>query len=93
MPRHGDMGTGLHYIEVRFVIFLSCGFTTVAVINPPERKLAKCNFVCIGHHINPTYLNQENQGHNHEKILDKAKPMGGHNLSLLVEIGLTYPKV
>ena len=27
--------------EVRFASFLSCGFTTVAVINPPEKKLAK----------------------------------------------------
>jgi hypothetical protein len=27
--------------EVRFAIFLSSGFTTVAVINPPENKLAK----------------------------------------------------
>ena len=29
------------YTEVRFASFLSGGFTTVAVINPPERKLAK----------------------------------------------------
>ena len=27
--------------EVRFASFLSGGFTTMAVINPPERKLAK----------------------------------------------------
>ena len=27
--------------EVRFVRFLSSGFTTMAVINPPENKLAK----------------------------------------------------
>jgi hypothetical protein len=27
--------------EVRFVSLLSGGFTTMAVINPPERKLAK----------------------------------------------------
>ena len=27
--------------EVRFVSFLSGGFTTMAVINPPERELAK----------------------------------------------------
>ena len=29
------------YTEVRFASFLSGGFTTVIVINPPERKLAK----------------------------------------------------
>ena len=28
-------------IEVRFASFLSSEFTTMAVINPPERKLAK----------------------------------------------------
>ena len=27
--------------QVRFASFLSGGFTTMAVINPPERKLAK----------------------------------------------------
>ena len=27
--------------EVRFASFLSGGFTTMAIINPPERKLAK----------------------------------------------------
>ena len=27
--------------EVHFASFLSCGFTTMAVINPLERKLAK----------------------------------------------------
>jgi hypothetical protein len=32
--------------EVRFASFLSGGFTTMAVINPPERKLAKCTSVC-----------------------------------------------
>ena len=32
-----------HYCtEVRFASFLSCIFTTMAVINPPEKKLANC---------------------------------------------------
>ena len=31
--------------EVRFASFLSGGFATIAVINPPERKLAKCTSV------------------------------------------------
>ena len=31
----------LHCTEVRFASFLSGGFTTLAVINPPEMKLAK----------------------------------------------------
>ena len=30
-----------HYTEVCFASFFSGGFTTMAVINPPERKLAK----------------------------------------------------
>ena len=31
----------MHSAEVRFASLLSDGFTTVAVINPPEKKLAK----------------------------------------------------
>ena len=31
--------------EVRFAFFLSGGFITVIVVNPPERKLAKRTFV------------------------------------------------
>ena len=31
----------MHCTEVHFVSFLSGGFTTMVVINPPERKLAK----------------------------------------------------
>ena len=31
----------LHCTEVHFVSLLSGGFTTMAVINPPEKKLAK----------------------------------------------------
>ena len=30
-----------HGTEVRFASFLSGGFTTMIVINPPEKKLAK----------------------------------------------------
>ena len=30
-----------HYTEVRFASLLSGGFTTIAVINPPEKKLTK----------------------------------------------------
>ena len=38
----------LHCTDVRFASFLSGGFTTMAVINPPERKLAKGTSVqCI----------------------------------------------
>ena len=36
----------LHCTEVCFASFLSGGFTTVAVINPPKRKLAKRTSVC-----------------------------------------------
>ena len=31
-----------HCTEVRFASFRSCGFTNLAVINPPEKKLEKC---------------------------------------------------
>ena len=34
-----------HCTEVRFVSFLSGGFITLIVVNPPERKLAKRTFV------------------------------------------------
>ena len=41
-----------HFTEVRFASFISGGFTIIAVINPPERKLAKHTSVhwlqCIG---------------------------------------------
>ena len=33
---------------MRFVSFLSDGFITVIVVNPPERELAKCTSVCSG---------------------------------------------
>ena len=36
----------LHITEVLFASFLSGGFTTLAVINPPERKLAIRTSVC-----------------------------------------------
>ena len=42
-----------HCTEVRFATFLSGGFTTIAVINPPERKLAKRTSVQC---MNPTWL-------------------------------------
>ena len=40
---HLDMfqPTAIQCTEVRFDNFLSSGFTTMAVINPPEKKLAK----------------------------------------------------
>ena len=34
--------------EVRFASFLSGGFITVALINPPESKLEKRIYVCTG---------------------------------------------
>jgi phosphotransferase system glucose/maltose/N-acetylglucosamine-specific IIC component len=35
----------LQYTEMRFGGFFSGGFTTMAVINPPEKKLAK--HICV----------------------------------------------
>ena len=35
----------VHCTKVRFASFLSGGFTTMAVINPPKSKLAKCTSV------------------------------------------------
>ena len=35
----------MHCTEVRFASFLSGGFTTMAVMNPPETKLDKCTSV------------------------------------------------
>jgi hypothetical protein len=40
-----------HYTEMRFAFFLSVGFATMTVINPPERKLAKHTSV---HCVNAT---------------------------------------
>jgi hypothetical protein len=33
--------------EVRFACFLSSGFITATVVNPPERKLAKRTYVAM----------------------------------------------
>ena len=33
------------FTEVRFPSFFSCGFTIMTLINPPEKKLAKCTSV------------------------------------------------
>ena len=41
-----------HCTEVRFASLLSGGFTTMAVIKPPEKKLANCtsvNYVAINY--------------------------------------------
>ena len=35
----------LHCTEMRFASFLSGGFITAMVVNPPERRLAKCTSV------------------------------------------------
>ena len=36
-----------HCTEVRFASFLSGGFTTMAVINPPEMKLTKTHLCAL----------------------------------------------
>ena len=46
MPRKRAVHTG-----VRFISFLSGGFTTIAVINPTEKKFAKRISVCSGQKI------------------------------------------
>ena len=43
-----DVDLSVQCTEVRFASFLSGGFTTMAVINQPERKLAKRIFVQRG---------------------------------------------
>ena len=45
--------TKVEYTDVRFVSFLSVGFTTMAVINPSDSKLAKCTYVhyAIKYHL------------------------------------------
>ena len=40
-----------HFTEVRFASFLSGGFTTMAVINPPKRKLEKRTSVHLSEKI------------------------------------------
>ena len=42
-----------HYTEVRYVSFLSDGFITGIVVNPPERKLAKRTYV---HYLGRNWL-------------------------------------
>ena len=37
----GRLGSALQCTEVHFASFLSGGFITAIVVNPPERKLAK----------------------------------------------------
>ena len=43
--RHLCHKTTVECTEVCFASFLSGGFTTMAVLNPPERKLTKCTSV------------------------------------------------
>ena len=44
--------------------------------------------------LNVAYLTGRlNQGRNQVFFLGEAKPMGGHNLPPMVEIGLTYLKI
>ena len=40
-----------HCTEVRFASFLSGGFITDTVVNPPERKLEKCTSVHWGDYM------------------------------------------
>ena len=47
---------------MRFASFLSGGFTTVAVINPPERKLAKRTSVQWFGHKNDAFEKKSNFG-------------------------------
>ena len=43
---NGDYPIIVHnFTEVRFASFFSGGFITTIVVNPPERKLAKCTSV------------------------------------------------
>ena len=42
-----------HCTEVRFASFLSGGFITMAVINPPDWKLANRTFVPCGDGFHP----------------------------------------
>ena len=59
-----------HCTEVRFAIFLSGGFTTMAVINPPERKLAKRTSVhCTDQKATLIYFLNYEQSHQRWKIL------------------------
>ena len=43
--RHHSFILFLHCTKVLFASFLSGGFTTMAVMKPPESKLAKCTSV------------------------------------------------
>ena len=44
--------------EVRFASFFSGGFTTMAVINPPENKLAHCTSVHCNAALCPKHYNE-----------------------------------
>ena len=49
-----------HCTEVRFSSFFSGGFITAIVVNPPERKLAKCTSVhCSRSHIYDSFFYRE----------------------------------
>ena len=45
----------VHCTQVRFSTYLSCGFITAIVVNPPESKLAKSTSV----HCAPVYQGRE----------------------------------
>ena len=53
--------TALHCTEVRFASFLSNGFTTMAVINPPEKRLANlCSAGLIDNDFDSTRVSFRN---------------------------------
>ena len=50
----------MHCTEVRFASFLSSGFTTKAVMNPPEKKVEKCTSVHCWDHNMYRYVTEVN---------------------------------
>ena len=53
-----DRGAPDHFTQVRLANFLSGGFITAIVVNPPERKLSKRTSVCTCQYPLLNYLGQ-----------------------------------
>ena len=72
--------------SLQALIQLASNFVVVVI----SSALAEYSDDFIGYFHSDDVILTNNQGRNHEHSLGEAKPMVGHNLSCLIEIGLMY---
>jgi hypothetical protein len=65
-----------HCTEIRFASFFSGGFITAIVVNPPERKLAKCTSV---HYISEDLMLKTSKQTKYNIIITTSKKVYKNN--------------